>query len=171
MEFSFTDLGDTSAYIGVPLTIIASYWLVLPRLSGENKMYYIYLMSWGVPYIIGNICDSNMIGALWVRWHLVDVSYEGWSMTLGVVIYTLAMKLIHRPCTQRSTMACAGVSLVVFMAMAYAWEIGQTWSTLRTYGSTGDLTDYAYYAIGAGLAGLPCIAFRRLRPVWNARLS
>jgi len=171
MEFSFTDLGDVSAYIGVPLTILASYWLVLPHLRGTNKAYYIYLLFWGVPYIIGNICDSNKIGAIWVRWHLVDVSYEAWSMALGVVIYTLAMKLTHRPYDQRSIMMYAGISLAVFMAMAYAWEIGQTLLALRGFGSAGDLTDYGYYAIGAGLAALPFIAFSRLRAAAYAQLS
>ncbi len=163
MEFSFTDLGDVSAYIGVPLTLVASYWLVLPRLTGWNKIYYLYLMSWGVPYIIGNICDSNKIGLQWVQWHLVDLSYEAWSMPLGVVIYAFAMKLRHQACNPRSILMCASISLVVFIAMAYVWEMVQSWLAWRTYGGPIDWSDYIYYAVGAAAATIPLLALKRSR--------
>jgi hypothetical protein len=159
----FSDLGDVTAYLCVPLTLLTSYYFVLPRLYGPVKLYYVYLMSWAVPYTIGNICDSNQIGPVWVQWHLVDISYESWAMVLGVTLYVSVMYLAHRMCTQRPILIAACVSLVLFMGMAYAWEIGQSWLAWRAYKAPFDWSDYASYADGAALALLPFIVSRRLR--------
>jgi hypothetical protein len=166
----FDDLGDVTAYICVPLTLIVSYVLVLPWLSGWSRTYYLFLMSWTVPYILGNVCDANKIGPRWAQWHLLDVSYEPWAMTLGVTIYVLTMRVARRPYSQRSIMICSIISLAPFVLMACGWEVIQTWQAWQVYGSAIDWSDYYAYSVGTAIALTPFIAFRQFR-LLNAQPS
>jgi hypothetical protein len=159
----FDDLGDVTAYICVPLTLFVSYRFVLPWLSGWSRAYYLFLMAWSAPYIIGNVCDVNKIGSRWTQWHLLDVSYEPWAMTLGATIYVLVMQVARRAYTQRSIMICSVISLPVFAIMAYGYEVRQSWQAWQVYGSTIDWSDYIAYAVGSTIAVIPFIAFRQLR--------
>ncbi len=155
------DLGNVTAYAGVPFTLLVSYKLVLPWLTGWSRAYYVFLLTWTIPYIVGNVCDSNKIGPQWIQYHLLDTSYVQWATTLGVTFYVVAMKLARRPYTQRSILISSGISLAAFLVMAYVWEAGQSWLAWREFGSAIDWSDYTYYAVSTALTLLPFIAFPR----------
>ncbi len=167
----FDDLGDTTAYLCVPLTLIVSYRFVLPWLSGWGRIYYYFLLSWSVPYVIGNVCDTQKIGSRWAQWHLLDLSYEPWAMTLGATIYVLAMQVARRPYSQRSILISSVISVFVFVFLAYGYEVKQSWEAWERFGSSIDWSDYIVYAVGVAVALAPFIAFRWLRPVLNAQHS
>jgi hypothetical protein len=164
-------LGNSTAYIGVPFTLLVSYWLVLPRLSRRSSYYYLFLLAWGVPYVIGNICDTQKVGPRWAQWHLLDISYVPWTTTLGVCLYAVTMKLAGRTYDKHSIFKATAWSFAVFAAMAYVYEMAQSWQAWQEFRQTIDWSDYSFYAVGMTISVLPFIAFSRLRAAAYAQLS
>ena len=167
-----TALGNSTSYVGVPFTLVVSYWLILPQLTTRrSKYYYLFLLAWSVPYVIGNVCDTNRIGPLWMQWHLLDISYEPWATTLGVCLYAVTMKLTGRTYDKHSILTATGVSFTIFVTMAYGYEMMQSWQAWQEFGQTIDWSDYSFYAVGMAASVLPFIASSRLRAAVYARIS
>jgi len=156
---SFTLSEDIAAFC-IVCTLIAGFNLILPQLNAWGKVYYLYLMCWSVPYAIGYVCDVQKLGPLWVRWHLLDMSYVQWAVTLGVTIYIVAARFMDWPSTQRAIIVTSGVSLAAFIMMAYGWETAQVVEAWQKYGRT-DWSDDIYYTIGLAISATPFIALRR----------
>lgn len=164
------DFGDFIAYICVPLATILNCWFVLPRLSGHSRIYYIFLMAWAVPYVIGNFCDSNKIGPRWVQWYLLDISFESWGTTFWVAMTVAVMAVIRRVVTQRFILICSVVSFLANLVLAFGYEVAQSWLAWSRFGPTIDWLDHCSYVIGTVIAIIPFLAFRQLRPM-NAQIS
>lgn len=163
------DFGDFIAYVLVPFSTILNYRFVLPRLSGQGRTYYIFLMAWAAPYVVGNVCDSNKIGPRWVQWYLLDICFEPWATTFGVAVCAAILSVARRAYNQRFILICSGVSLAATVALAFGYEAAQAlWGQFSPY---VDWSDCSAYVIGTIIALAPSIAFRELRPVLNAQAS
>ena len=165
MAFGF---GDIIAMLGIAYsTIVGAMWIV-PRLNARCRTYYIFLMAWAVPYVIGYACDAYNTGPQWAQGHLLDISYVQWSTTLGVAFYTNIRQLQRRTLTQRSILIASGVSLVAFTIMGYGWEVLQTAQVWYAGGSLNgaiDWMDYASFAVGVAAAVVPFLVLPRLMSV------
>ena len=162
------DFGDFIAYVIVPLSLVLSWRFVLPALSGQGKIYYIFLMSWSVPYVIGNVCDSNKIGPRWVQWYLLDISFEPWATTFWVAVIAAIITVARRTYTQRSIWIWSVASLATTVILAVGYEMAQSlWGQFPSI----DWSDYSSYVIGTIAALTPSIAFKQLRLAPNAQIS
>ncbi len=151
-------LGDAISAAGILLSLFGCGSIALRRMDARGKAGLIFLMTWSVPYAIGYFCDAEKRGPLWVRWHLLDISYVQWATTLGVAIYAVVTALCWGNITQRAIMIATLVSFVLFIVMGYAWEIGQTLLAAHSAGLNAiDWGDYSCLAIGSGITAV-CIA-------------
>jgi hypothetical protein len=156
---------NTLTLIGIGFTIVVGGFKVVPRLSGSTRHYYLFLLAWTVPYFIGQICQEDRWGSIWMQYHLVDLSYIQSSTAFGAALYVAIAALKKWNITQSRMIFSMGVLFFVSVAVSYVGEVWDTCWAWFDYGSLAsaiDWSDYLSFTVGLALAAIPCSLFPRI---------
>jgi hypothetical protein len=151
--------------IGIGFTIIVGIRWVLPRLSGASRYYYLFLLTWTVPYMIGQACQEDKWGSIWVQYHLVDFSYIQSSTAFGAALYITIRWYQKRRTSQMGIFLSMAALFVISIVVSYIGEIWDTAWALVTYGwqlSAIDTMDYLAFTAGLVIVAAPAFVFPRI---------
>ncbi|HKX23885.1 MAG TPA: hypothetical protein VJM46_01485 [Candidatus Saccharimonadales bacterium] len=151
--------------IGIGFTIIVGAGWVLPKLSGSSRYYYLFLLAWTVPYMLGQVCQEDKWGSVWVQYHLVDFSYIKSSTAFGAALYVAICWLKKRRTSQTGIFLSMGVLFIISIVVSYVGEIWDTGWSLVTYGwqpSAVDTMDYLVFTAGLIIVATPACIFPRI---------
>lgn len=146
--------------IGIGFTLVVGLNWVMPMLNRPAKCYYLYLLAWTIPYIIGQFSQSMVMGPIWLQYHLLDACYVQSSMAFGGALYVAIVRLTRRGCSQAGVFTWLSGLFVVAVIVSYGGEVWDTGWALIAYGSLAkaiDSGDYIGFTVGAILAITPIV--------------
>lgn len=153
---------NTLTAIGIGFTIIVGIGWVLPRLSGAARYYYLFLLVWTVPYMIGQVSQEDKWGSIWVQYHLVDFSYIQSSTAFGAALYMALCWVKKRRWSKTDMFLSMAALFVVSIFVSYIGEIWDTCWAIVAYGwqaSAVDTMDYLVFTAGLTFVATPAVVF------------
>ena len=157
--------------IGIGFTMIVGLGWVVPRLNVYTRIYYLFLLGWTVPYMLGQICQEDEWGAIWVQYHLADFSYIQASTAFGPALYLGVAKIKHWRVTHNGMIASMTALFLVSIVVSYGGEVWDTCWAWATHGSLNlaiDWIDYAVFTAGLLIVAGPRVLFPRFTAVTHA---
>lgn len=151
--------------IGIGFTIIVGIAWVLPKLSGASRHYYLFLLAWTAPYMIGQVSQEDEWGSIWVQYHLVDFSYIQSSTAFGAALHVAVCRLRKWRSTQTGIFLSMAALFLVSIIVSYIGEIWDTGWAIATYGwqlSAIDAMDYMVFTAGLVIVAAPAFMFPRI---------
>ena len=115
--------------------------------------------------MIGQACQEDKWGSIWVQYHLVDFSYIQSSTAFGAALYVAICWRMKRRSTTTGTFLSMVALFIVSIVVSYVGEIWDTAWALVTYGwqlSAIDSMDYLAFTAGLLIVAAPAYVFPRI---------
>jgi hypothetical protein len=162
---------NTLTLIGIGFTVILGGTMVAPRLQGTPRYYYLFLLAWTVPYFIGQICQEDEWGPIWMQYQLVDLTYIQSSTAFGAALYVAIISLrniIWRKKWQITTSGIVFSMSALFFISVVIGYVGEIWDTFWAWAYDGSLhsaidwNDYLSFTAGLVFVVVPHLLFSRI---------
>lgn len=151
MSLAFSNVLATVAVVALPAVGISR---IAPIFSRSQQRYFFGLTLWGIPFVIGQYSQQDEWGAIWVQYHLLDLSYGPWGTGCMICILAFVARMRGRV---MATQPLIKWSILAALGFGYAsefWDTLWTWSHCESFVRAVDVGDYVTITAG----GLPTIA-------------
>lgn len=138
--FAWSNLLAAAIVLGLPIT--GRIWIAPTLDDGfQVRRYFFALNLWGIPYLIGQYCQEDKWGDLWVQYHLQDLSYAPWGVASFLCLCFAGRSLFDKEITRRVLLADNSIVTMVtghiseIWATIWAWYAGRSTRNVLLMGS------------------------------------
>lgn len=160
MSLALSNVLATIAVVALPVVGGSS---IAPIFSRSQQRYFFGLALWGIPFAIGQYSQQDEWGALWIQYHLLDLSYVPWGTGCMICTLLFVARIRDRAIATQSLIKW---SILVALGFGYAselWDTLWTWSYCESFVQAVDVGDYVTITVG----GLPTVVIY----LWLGRQS
>lgn len=145
MSFAYSNVVATVAVVCLPL--VGRSWIA-PKLSPLLRRYFFTLTLWGLPFAIGQYCQENRWGSIWVQYHLLDLSYAPWGMALVMYLFLISANLLDTEVPKRLLLVSSFVTIIAFGYGSEIWDTMWAWCDGEPFALAIDVGDYITITAG-----------------------
>lgn len=131
----------------VALPLVGRGWIA-PKLSLLLRRFFFTLTWSGIPFVIGQYCQEDEWGPIWMQYHLLDLCYTPWGTALGMCLLLIGASWLGKEMERRMLL---GVSFLVTVGIGYVTEIWDTawaWHDGAPLAKAVDVGDYVAVTVG-----------------------
>ena len=145
-SLAYSNILATVAVLGLPLV---GWWWIAPKLSICTVRYFFTLNIWGIPFVVGQYCQQNGWGPLWIQRHLLDLAYAPWGTALAMAILAIGTSLLGIKITEKALITSGFIAILVFGYASEFWDTAWAWHATGSLVTAADTGDYLTITIGA----------------------
>ncbi|MDN5274363.1 MAG: hypothetical protein JWP06_264 [Candidatus Saccharibacteria bacterium] len=145
MSLAYSNVLATVAVVCLPLVGRSR---IAPKLSPLLRRYFFTLTMWGLPFAIGQYCQENRWGSLWVQYHLLDLSYAPWGMALIMCLFLIGADLLNTEVSKRLLLVSSFAIILAFGYGSEVWDTMWAWYDGEPFALAIDVGDYITITAG-----------------------